>query len=122
MTIIVQHLTAKGTAEFHRYPADSVGMDLLKQAVGGYFEPISLGDGLTLWVNEEGRLLKLPINGIASNLLTLCAAVGQATMPLGGPILRGDALLTGGEDAEGNTLGLPPTYMISVSPLEITDH
>lgn len=41
----------------------------LQNAVGGYIEMIYLADGRFMVVNEEGRLLGLPFNRIATRLL-----------------------------------------------------
>jgi len=43
--------------------------ETLRQSVEGYVERIYLGKGKTLIVNEEGLLLKLPINKRASEMV-----------------------------------------------------
>lgn len=70
----------------------------LSNAVGGYIEAVSLPNGLTLWVNEEGKLNGLPVNEYATRLFT--SAFGAVD------IIVGNAIVTGGADDEGETLGL----------------
>jgi len=50
---------------------EDLSLDVIQDAVGGYFEylPCSIPDG-ELLVNEEGRLLGLPVNEIASVYFT----------------------------------------------------
>jgi len=40
----------------------------LSNAVNGYVECVRLDDGRLMWVNEEGRMLNLPVNTRASEL------------------------------------------------------
>lgn len=55
----------------------------LQEYVGGYIELVQVGDKY-LVVNEEGRLMGLPINEYASKLVA----------QFGYPFIVGDALLT----------------------------
>ena len=41
----------------------------LQEAVGGYIEVITLPSHNQIWVNEEGRLQRLPVNDAATALL-----------------------------------------------------
>lgn len=41
----------------------------LQSAVGGFIETIHLADGRIMVLNEEGRLLRLPINVTATRIL-----------------------------------------------------
>jgi hypothetical protein len=66
----------------------------LKKSVGGYVEIVRLTDYLTMWVNEEGLLLNLPINPVGS------LAYGVAFDAIGTPI-AGDIVFTGGLNGEG---------------------
>jgi hypothetical protein len=76
-----------------------VGYKTLSDAVGGMIEAVSLPSGMTLWVNEEGKLNGLPVNRVATELLT--REFGQKF-----DIIVGNAIITGGADDEGETLGL----------------
>lgn len=77
---------------------DTVEYETLSDGVGGMIEHVALDHSLDLWVNEEGKLLSLPINPIATMLWS--KYFGNTD------IIMGDALITGGTDEEGNTLGL----------------
>tara|TARA_B100001057_G_scaffold478300_1_gene548551 strand:- start:1370 stop:1621 length:252 start_codon:yes stop_codon:yes gene_type:complete len=55
------------------------GLKQRQQLVDGYIEYVSLKNGDSLIVNEEGRLRDLPLNQIASNLA--------------GKIITGDVIL-----------------------------
>jgi len=73
--------------------------ELLKDAVGGWVEHAYLSSlGVDLWLNEEGKMLGLERNEIATLLF-------QNEF---GPFdsIRGNVIFTGGTDAEGETLGL----------------
>lgn len=71
----------------------------LQKLVGGYIEAVTLKSGHTLWLNEEGKLNGLPRNRGAQYFFDLHFGIGQ-------DILVGDAVLMGGANAEGETLGL----------------
>lgn len=66
----------------------------LKKSVGGYVEIVRLTKFLTMWVNEEGLLLNLPINAVGS------LAYGVAFDAIGTPI-AGNIVFTGGLTGEG---------------------
>lgn len=70
----------------------------LSSAVGGYIEAVALPSGMTLWVNEDGKNLGLPVNEYATRLFV--SAYGATD------IIVGNAIVTGGVDDEGNDLGL----------------
>jgi hypothetical protein len=73
-------------------------LSTLQRCVGGYVEIVRLSDSVTLWVNEEGKVIDLMPNRIATRLFR---AVFKSY-----DIIVGDVVLTGGDDKEGNTLGL----------------
>jgi len=60
----------------------------LKEAVGGWIEAVSLDNGVTLWVNEEGKLIGLKNN-----------------FALGNMSIEGNVIFTSVDD-EGETIGL----------------
>lgn len=69
--------------------------------VGGFVDVVNvrsrhLGD-VSIWVNDEGKLLEMDLNKFAS-ALTADGEYGQA--------IAGDVVITGGVDGEGNSLGL----------------
>lgn len=79
-------------------PTDEVSYELLSESVEGMIEPVILDYDLDMWVNEEGKIMSLPVNPIATLLW----------LKFFGPtdIIMGNAVITGGTDMEGNTLGL----------------
>jgi hypothetical protein len=84
-----------------------VGYSTLSEAVGGLIEAVSLPSGLTLWVNEEGKLNGLPVNKIATDLFTREFGAQY-------DIIVGNAILTGGADDEGETLGLTDEQIVEL--------
>ena len=69
----------------------------LQTAVGGYIEAIALDPNLIMWVNEDGKMTKLPFNQAATSIL----------MKHGGKdFIVGQVVFTGGNDSNGNTTGI----------------
>ena len=64
------------------------GLSSMQELVGGYIESVRIGD-VDMWVNEEGLLLKLPPNLIASAI---------ARRPICGPAFLARS------DGEGETV------------------
>ena len=73
--------------------------DELVKLVGGYLEAVTLRNGHTLWVNEEGKIQRLPYNRTAQ-------AVFDHNFGPGVDIILGNAVIMGDVDEDGNTLGL----------------
>lgn len=74
-------------------------LDALQGAVGGWVQAVELSGSLTLWVNEEGKMVGLPHNRYAQALWN--DVYGEGT-----DYIVGNAVLTGGTDEHGGTLGL----------------
>lgn len=73
--------------------------NLISGAVGGWIECVSLPTlGVDMWVNEEGKLIGLPVNTAGTALWE--SEYGRTD------IIVGDIIITGGVDDEGDTLGL----------------
>ncbi len=68
----------------------------LQSAVGGYVQAIDLSDTMTMWMNEEGKLVGLPYNGIAT-------ALWEARFGVGTDVIMGNAVFTGTPDEDGET-------------------
>ena len=77
---------------FHEGPLEYEDM---RRIVGGYLEVFPLPNGLTLWLNEEGKLIDLPPNFVLNG-------VGWQEW------IVGNVFFTGGADEEGETMGLDP--------------
>jgi hypothetical protein len=78
--------------------AEEGSLKVLQNAVDGYVQAIDLNQELTMWANEEGKLEGMMTNSIAT-------AIFQARFGMI-DIIVGNAVLTGGVDDEGDTIGL----------------
>lgn len=97
-----------GTTETIDLSTDELAQ--LQGAVGGWVEAIDLNDSLTMWVNEEGKLTGLPHNPGAQRYWD--SAFGPGT-----DFIVGNAVLTGGIDGEGDTIGLDDATVQALSEL-----
>jgi hypothetical protein len=88
------------TAEGELKELDRISLEALQSAVGGWVQAIDLEENLTMWLNEEGKLIGLPHNTTAQKLWDKAFWVGS-------DFVVGDVVLTGGTDEEGQTLALP---------------
>lgn len=76
---------ASGAVEVKAFPSPEMSLEWLKKAVGGWIEivrGVGLPEGGYMVVNEEGRLLGLPFNPVASFLYSAGNApiVGDAVV------------------------------------------
>ena len=82
---------------WHVAPAEfepGQSLPLLQRVCEGYVDVVHDPRlGIDIWVNDEGLLIGMPLNPLATTLA-------------GGQGLAGPAVITGGPDAEGETLGL----------------
>ena len=97
-SINIVRIPVEGAVEFIETPTDTLSEDI-HEFVAGYFQCIPLSDSIYLWVNDDGKLIDLPANPTAQRLWD--AAYGA-----GSDYVVGNAILTGGADRHGNTLGL----------------
>lgn len=100
MRITGLHIEAGGTYDMVRYdPRDTqASSELLRQLVGGWLESAPIFDPrLTMYCNEEGKLLGLPMNIVATLMLD----------PRVEDVIAGDVLIVGGPDHEGYDTDLP---------------
>lgn len=91
-------ITTDGTIEELDLSGDN-SLDVLQTAVGGWVQAIDLHDALTMWLNEEGKLERLPHNPYAQSEWD--NRYGANT-----DYMVGDVVFTGGTDEDGATLGL----------------
>lgn len=75
------------------------GLADMQAACDGYVEAVTLSDGSSLYLNEEGRINGMPPNYFASDV---CGLGGRPDLLLLG--VRGPALLLGPVDGEGYNL------------------
>jgi len=82
----------------------------LRDAVGGLIQPVDLKPDLTLWCNEEGKLINgMEVNVIGTHLYEKSYAMTD--------VIMGNIVLTGGTDDEGETLPLPSTWLAYVEEI-----
>lgn len=77
----------------------------LQTAVDGLIQAIDINQNLTMWLNEEGKILGLPINSLGTAMYRRATEVKD--------IIVGNIVLTGGVDDEGDTLGLTDEQIAS---------
>jgi hypothetical protein len=97
MTLAIR-ITTDGTIEELDLSGEN-SLQTLQTAVGGWVQAIDLDDELTMWLNEEGKLVGLPHNPYAQ--FAWDKRFGAHT-----DYMVGDAVFTGGTGDEGETLGL----------------
>jgi hypothetical protein len=97
MTKLGVVIKAEGTLERLDLSESEQELKSLQNAVGGYVQVIELEDDFTMWVNEEGKLLNLPVNEIAT-------VIWEVRFGLDTDIICGDVVFTGGMDEDGETL------------------
>ena len=96
-------VTAEGTASLIDLDADSNELLTLQTAVGGLIEVKTLQGGYTMFMNEEGKLLGLPINQRGTE-------IWMAHFPDFPDVIVGNIVIAGQTDEEGEQLGLEPEY------------
>jgi len=98
-------IKSTGETEIVELPDDnSAEYELLKETLQGWIQPVSLDqdlDGFVIWVNEEGKLERLPINSKATKLWEI--SYGKTD------IIVGNAIITGDSDNAGKVKGLTET-------------
>lgn len=88
---------------------DTDTLEKLQGAVGGWVQPVDLRDDLTLWCNEEGKLIGLTPNVIGTHLWEKSFGMTD--------VIMGDIVFTGGTDDEGESLALPYPWQIQLEEL-----
>jgi hypothetical protein len=81
----------------------------LQGAVGGWVQAVDLQDNLTLWCNEEGKLIGLTPNVIGTHMFEKSFGMTD--------VIMGDVVFTGGTDDEGENLALPHAWQIQLQEL-----
>lgn len=84
-------------------------LKVLQDAVDGWVQVVDLAPKLSIWVNEEGKMNGLPYNGIATAIYQ--DRFGAVD------IIVGNAVLTGGTDDEGETIGLTDEQVARIQRL-----
>ena len=97
--MLVAVINTDGTVESKEIDGS---LESMQAIVGGLIQPVDLEPRATVWVNEEGIMLGMEPNKIATDLAN---EFGIYTT------LFGTAFLTGGIDEDGNTLGADPEHI-----------
>lgn len=100
-------LQVKTTGEVVELDITADSLEYLQTAVGGWVQAIDIATDMTMWCNEEGKLIGLPHNPYAQFMWD--KAFGAHT-----DYIVGDIVLTGGTDEEGATLGLSDEQTVIV--------
>ena len=82
-------------------------LERLQEAVEGYVQAIDLSDELTIWCNEEGKMLNLCHNPYGQAFWE--KSYGRTDY------IVGNIVLTGGTDSEGETLGLTDEQILKIN-------
>lgn len=101
-SVKVDQMPAGGSAEYQ----------YLNTAVAGWIQCVDLDEaleGVTIWVNEEGKMEGLPYNALAT--LVWETSYGFTD------VIVGNAVLTGGTDDDGETLGLTDEQVAKILAL-----
>lgn len=95
-------IVVKASGEVIEKEFDNIGTyQFLSESVGGLIQCVSLTDKVDMWLNEEGKMINLPDNPIAT--VAWASVFGETD------IIVGDVVFTGGVDSEGETIGLSET-------------
>ena len=71
------------------------GLKFLQTAVGGYIEAVDIAEGMTMYVNEEGKMSGLAENVVATYLAWNAAAIAPHDWIAGDAIIAGFDFETG---------------------------
>ncbi len=91
-------LNAEGEAKEVELVEGESQLEKLQEAVGGLVQAVDFTPNLTIWVNEEGKIIGLPINPMATFLWEKYFGLTD--------FICGNVIFTGGTGDEGETLGL----------------
>lgn len=90
---------------------DTDTLKKLQDAVGGWVQAVDLRDDLTVWCNEEGKLIGLTPNVIGTHMWERSFGMTDAIM--------GNVVFTGGTDANGENLALPLAWLTQLQELAV---
>lgn len=100
-----------GDYEFAEVEPDKdggIGLKTLQECVGGFIERVPIPkpgcEGLDLWLNEEGKLLQLPVNEAATSLSEIWKF---------GDFIVGDVAVCA-SSPEGDSVGLSEAQVVAL--------
>ena len=87
---------------------DLDGYQPLSEAIGGLIESVPASPEITIWCNEEGKILNLDYNPIATRVWEVFDDYGVVTA---GDVLVGTVVVQGPVDEEGETTDVDPAIL-----------
>jgi hypothetical protein len=104
VAIIVEHV---GDDPLYTYRVEPFNGALpeLQAIIGGYIEAAPSHESVTIWCNEDGKALRLPVNRLAMDVWIRWDVYG--CMTVGRDWLAGNVVVTGGTGRHGETLDIP---------------
>ena len=85
-----------------------VGYQPLSDAIGGLIESVPASPEVTIWCNEEGKILNLDYNPVATKFWEVFDDYGVVTA---GDVLVGTVVIRGPVDEEGETTDVDPEIL-----------
>jgi hypothetical protein len=85
-----------------------VGYEPLSKAIGGLIESVPASPEITIWCNEEGKILNLDYNPVATAFWKVFDDYGCVTA---GDVLVGTVVIQGPVDEEGETTDVDPAIL-----------
>ena len=85
------------------------GYTPLRDAVGGLIQAVDLSPNMTMWCNEEGKLMGLTPSIIGTYMWEKTFGMTD--------VIVGNVVFTGGTDEDGETLGLEPKQLYKLKSL-----
>lgn len=85
-----------------------VGYQPLSDAIGGLIESVPASPEVTIWCNEEGKILNLNYNVVATNFWEVFDDYGCVAA---GDVLVGTVVIQGPIDEEGETTDVDPEIL-----------
>jgi len=90
---------------------DLDGYEPLSKEIGGLIESVPASPEVTIWCNEEGKLLKLDFNLIATDLWEVFDSYGCVAA---GDVLVGPVVIQGPADEEGECTDVPDWVLMQL--------
>ncbi|MGE3836099.1 MAG: DUF3846 domain-containing protein [Acidimicrobiia bacterium] len=91
--------------------------ETIRDGVGGWIEAALTDESLTLWINEEGKIDRLPFNPLGHALWNEVDIYG--CIPAG-DWLAGPCVVTGPPDNDGNATAVPDWLLPRLARLAAT--
>ena len=99
MALLIRAIGQKGSRVESVYPKDGrvFTLEELQAYVGGYVEALKLVNGFIMWLNEDGKAMRLPFNLIANQLAHDTTGIAHCDTIVGDVVIAN--YIESGEDA-----------------------